>query len=88
MLAPGSEPFFRASISGLYDLCPGLSAKEDSTQKNTKGRVGHSLSQGHPIKCDRLGSLGLPSVKFNLLLHRLNMSDLVGEVGLIFYQDV
>jgi hypothetical protein len=38
------------------------------------------------VKSDPLGSTGLSSVKFNLLLSRSGMNDLVGGMSLMFYR--
>jgi hypothetical protein len=40
------------------------------------------------IKFDVLGSLGISSVKFDLLLVQSSMNGLMGKLGLRFYQGV
>jgi hypothetical protein len=40
------------------------------------------------VNSNPLGPAGLPSVKSELPLDRLNMNDLVGEVSVEFYQGV
>jgi hypothetical protein len=47
-----------------------------------------SISRAVSIKFDPLWPLGLPSVKFNLMLDRSDMNGLVGKASLRFYQGI